>query len=607
MDGALVVYKERGMTSHDVVARLRRILHQKKIGHTGTLDPEAEGVLPVLIGRATRLSERMGGGRKVYRAELLLGVATDTEDAGGTLLKRADPPSDEEAVAACIRSFAGPYEQIPPMYSAKKINGQKLVDLARQGKEIERRPVHTEIYAIEILAMDLPHVYLRVSCSRGTYIRSLCRDIGDKLGCGGCMGSLLREETGGFTLASALTLAQIEALALAGFLDDRLISLEELLRPYPAFTVRKERSLSARCGNPLPADALEEDSRSAMPGPAVLREAGGELVGLYRYDEGKARWTADIMLNMPPEPQRKAVPAPSVVTIGKFDGFHLGHRAILAEMRRIAAEKGLRCIVFSFSDSPQAVMEGRTLRMLMTPAEKRRTAALMGADMLTEFPFTEKIRRITAEEFLEEILIGRLGMREIVAGPDCRFGFERRGDIGFLAGQAERLGFGVTVVPRAEAAGEPVSSSRIRELLSEGRADTAALMLGGPFSVEGPVVMGRQLGRKLGVPTINQLFPAGKLIPRRGVYAARVTIGGGSYYGMANAGVRPTLGGVRAPGLETHLFGFDREVYGETACTQLLRFLRPEKQFAREEELREQIQLDAIEVKKYLAENGFLQ
>ena len=173
MNGIINVYKERGYTSHDVVAKLRGILKQKKIGHTGTLDPEAEGVLPVCLGKATKLCDLLAGHDKVYEAVMLLGQSTDTQDTTGTVLESATVTASEEEVREAVLSFEGPYEQIPPMYSALKVNGQKLCDLARAGKEVERKARPVVIHEITILEMDLPRVKMRVHCSSGTYIRTL--------------------------------------------------------------------------------------------------------------------------------------------------------------------------------------------------------------------------------------------------------------------------------------------------------------------------------------------------------------------------------------------------------------------------------------------------
>lgn len=210
INGIINVYKERGFTSHDVVAKLRGILKQKKIGHTGTLDPEAEGVLPVCLGKATRVCDMLTEKDKVYEAVLLLGQTTDTQDTTGTVLETKEVSVTEEEVKQAIEGFTGTYSQIPPMYSALKVNGKKLCDLARAGMEVERTPREVTIFSITIEKIELPRIKMTVHCSKGTYIRTLCHDIGDKLGCGGCMESLLRTKVAQFALKDSLRLSEIE-------------------------------------------------------------------------------------------------------------------------------------------------------------------------------------------------------------------------------------------------------------------------------------------------------------------------------------------------------------------------------------------------------------
>ena len=210
MDGIIIIDKEPGFTSHDVVAKLRGICGQKKIGHTGTLDPAATGVLPVCLGSGTRLCDMLTDTDKEYVAELLLGVETDTQDTTGRVLATREVNVSREELRAAVFSFAGDYGQVPPMYSALKVNGKKLYELAREGKEVERKARQVKIHEIEILDCSLPVVKLRVACSKGTYIRTLCADIGARLGCGGTMQSLRRTAAGRFRLEDAVTLERVQ-------------------------------------------------------------------------------------------------------------------------------------------------------------------------------------------------------------------------------------------------------------------------------------------------------------------------------------------------------------------------------------------------------------
>lgn len=229
-DGMINVYKEKGFTSHDVVAKMRGILGQKKVGHTGTLDPAAEGVLPICAGKGTRLCDMLTDTDKTYRATLLLGVETDTEDMTGTVLKTADPSGlTEEQVREAILSFVGEYRQVPPMYSALKVNGKKLYELAREGQVVDRKSRPVRIHEIVIESICLPEAVIRVTCSKGTYIRTLCKDIGERLRVGGCMKELLRIRAGRFRVEESLTLSRLQQLKEEGRLPEAVLPVETVL------------------------------------------------------------------------------------------------------------------------------------------------------------------------------------------------------------------------------------------------------------------------------------------------------------------------------------------------------------------------------------------
>ncbi len=233
-DGVLIVNKHAGPTSHDIVNMVRKLYHTKKVGHTGTLDPMATGVLVVLIGRAAKAAEYLVGDEKKYEAILHLGITTDTEDITGKIISeyRDELPSKDEVFSA-VRSFIGKSEQIPPMYSALKVDGKKLVDIARRGEEIERKPRPIEIYSIECEKISEKDYKISVHCSSGTYIRTLCCDIGEKLGCGGIMKVLCRTETGGFPISDSFTVDELKEMD-EEMLKSKLISTESLFRTLDA-------------------------------------------------------------------------------------------------------------------------------------------------------------------------------------------------------------------------------------------------------------------------------------------------------------------------------------------------------------------------------------
>ena len=236
-DGILILDKPDGMTSHDCVAIMRRLYHTRKVGHTGTLDPMATGVLPILLGRAAKAAEYLTAEDKHYIAGLRLGLTTDTEDITGTVLMECGEIPEEDAVRAAVRTFVGEIDQIPPMYSALKVDGQKLYDLARQGITVERKARKITVSSIECKKQDDRTYMLDVRCSKGTYIRTLCADIGAKLGCGGVMCSLRRAASGSFTLDTAYTIEALEAMSdeerLACLLPTEALfsDLEKLMLP----------------------------------------------------------------------------------------------------------------------------------------------------------------------------------------------------------------------------------------------------------------------------------------------------------------------------------------------------------------------------------------
>ena len=230
INGVINIYKIKGFTSHDVVAKLRGIMRQKKIGHTGTLDPDATGVLPVCLGSATKLCDMLTEKEKEYIAKIQLGVSTDTQDMTGTVINTKEVTVNEKEVENALHSFVGLYEQVPPMYSALKVNGKKLYELAREGKEVERKARPVTIHKIEILEMSLPTLTVRVLCSKGTYIRTLCHDLGEKLGCGAAMAALERTKSGQFSLETAITLEELEE-KLKDASEDREEIIQSLVIP----------------------------------------------------------------------------------------------------------------------------------------------------------------------------------------------------------------------------------------------------------------------------------------------------------------------------------------------------------------------------------------
>ena len=283
INGVLNVWKEAGFTSHDVVAKLRGILHQKKIGHTGTLDPDATGVLPVCLGKGTRLCDMLTDETKTYEALLHLGIATDTQDMSGTVTAEAPVTVTEEEVRDCIASFAGEQQQVPPMYSAVKVNGKKLYELARKGKEIARKARTIEVYDIRIRRFLPPdRVEMDIDCSKGTYIRTLCADIGKALGCGGHMAELLRTATGSFSLENAIKLDDLKALAEQERAEDALLTMQEALRDFPVIKIAEGSTKLLYNGGKIQEKYFTKQPKALQEDEiAAVYDFENHLVGLY--------------------------------------------------------------------------------------------------------------------------------------------------------------------------------------------------------------------------------------------------------------------------------------------------------------------------------------
>lgn len=282
VNGIINVYKEKGYTSFDVVAKMRGIFGQKKIGHTGTLDPDAQGVLPVCLGKATKVCDLLTDKDKVYKATMLLGIQTDTLDISGKVCNKAVVNVTEQQVRDVISTFVGNIEQVPPMYSALKVNGKKLYELAREGKTIERKARKVSIYDITIDEICLPEVVMTVFCSKGTYIRSLCDDIGTKLGCYGCMKDLLRTKVACFDIGDAYKISEIEKLK-----ESIVLPVDMLFENIPAVNTVLMAQKLIENGNRIPAEMINADGNKQRKyddeGRYRIYNPEDSFVGIYTY------------------------------------------------------------------------------------------------------------------------------------------------------------------------------------------------------------------------------------------------------------------------------------------------------------------------------------
>lgn len=293
MDGIINIYKEKGYTSHDVVAKLRGILKTKKIGHTGTLDPDAEGVLPVCIGRATKVCDLIMEKRKTYRTVMVLGRSTDTQDISGNIIAESDIPEslDDGRISDVIMGFQGEYMQIPPMYSAIKVGGKKLYELARQGVEVERKARKVNIYSINIEKIELPRIMMTVECSKGTYIRTLCHDIGSRLLTGGCMEGLKRLKSGMFCVEDSVKISDVEKMVKENTVSRILMPVDSLFLGYDSCTVCRNCSKLIYNGNKFTKENILEQISGEHTENFRVYDENKNFIGIYRYDDKEQVFT----------------------------------------------------------------------------------------------------------------------------------------------------------------------------------------------------------------------------------------------------------------------------------------------------------------------------
>ena len=281
MNGILLIDKQPDWTSNDVVAKLKGILHQRRIGHSGTLDPMATGLLVVFVGRATRAVAFAEGHDKRYLAGLRLGITTDTQDITGTVLEEKNVSVSMEELNQALALFRGEIQQVPPMYSAIKHQGRRLYDIARKGGEVERKPRTITIHDLRLIGQQNGDWLLDVSCSKGTYVRTLCHDLGQTLGCGGCMSSLRRVQAGQFSVDQAVTLEQVQIMADEGRAEELLLPVDSLFDQYPACVVDAAQEKKIRCGNQV-------ESGLAV-GMYRVYNQGGDFLMLGRAEDGKMK------------------------------------------------------------------------------------------------------------------------------------------------------------------------------------------------------------------------------------------------------------------------------------------------------------------------------
>jgi tRNA pseudouridine55 synthase len=524
MDGILVVAKDPGFTSHDVVALVRRLTGTRRVGHGGTLDPFAAGVLPVFLGLATRVVEYHMGDSKAYRATICFGSSSETDDRDGELVPGVGPAPTREAVEAALAEFRGPIQQRPPAYSALKVGGRRAYQLARQGTPLELPHRAVNIHRLDLLEWDAtdperPTAALEVECGAGTYIRSLARDLGERLGCGAYLGALTRTASGPFRLAAARSLEEIRRAAAEGpaALAALLLPIDAGLEGIAPVVLNEAETAAVVRGQqikPAKRPQTEQDGRlrilderqyligmGSWKGGRVVPEK--IFVGLADGGHSGGK-TADAV---PPPSSRGERPlrvvragnrmsvvsgiddlTPDVgrlyLAVGVFDGLHRGHLYLLRELRKAAARAGALPAIVTFDAHPEEVIEGLAPPLLCDPDERLVRLAAAGIEVAVVQHFDHALRITTYDEFVSRIA-GRVDLAGFAMTPDAAFGFERRGTPEALTELGARIGFALTIVSSYLLDGEQVRSSEIRRRVAAGDLAGTRRLLGRPLSLTG--------------------------------------------------------------------------------------------------------------------------
>ncbi len=573
MQGLLLLNKPSGMTSFGAVAKIRRLTGEKRVGHTGTLDPMATGVLPILIGRATSLSGFLIDADKSYTATFLFGTVTDTDDITGNIIRQTDVNISEEDVLSTFKKFIGDIIQVPPAFSAIKKGGVPMYKLARGGQDVEVPPRRVRIFSIDAVT-PLQHceITVKVVCSKGTYIRALCRDIGEALGTGATLKSLRRDSTSGFDLSKCVDLDTLTEQNI----EEHIIPAEESVKNLREVQVSAAQAVRFCNGGKLDVSRLRF---SVSKDCEVLRiKYGNQFLGIGMFDAEKGEIRIKSLLTSADQA------AASAVALGTFDGIHKGHKAVLDS----ALKSGYNPVAITFSLPPKRVL-GKAEGVLIGVSEKCDRLRSMGFSEVQLLDF-EKVKDLGPSEFLEKIKKD-WNCKYISCGFNFRFGAGAAGDIDFLREYCSENGIELSIADAVTDGSEPISSTKIRRLLADGEIEKANELLGYDFGFYGVVVHGDMRGRTIGFPTINQMYPQNFTPIKFGVYKTVVNCEGISYSGVTNVGVRPTFHNDFISA-ETYIVNFSGDMYGKNVDIRFKSFIRPEKEFGSIDELKTAIQSD---------------
>lgn len=597
LNGILLLDKDPSWTSHDCVGKLRSITKQKRIGHAGTLDPLATGLLVVLLGSATRLSDYLISDDKEYEVQIRLGQATDTDDSEGSIISETATESclyTQGFAGEVLSSFVGDSLQIPPLYSSLKKNGKIAHREARKGKSLDILPRPISIYDIKKVVVDhnLNTWSFTVACSKGTYIRALARDIGDRLGVGAHVVSLRRTKSGIFSIRDAEKIQNFEYLSLSELshhlypiekvFDEHLVLSDEFstsgkflsISKYSKYEEFKSHFLDTSalndCLNPQPEYRAKVDSESHEQKMRHMQQYNAyssdkRLLGFFKT------CSEDTEKVVPKVIFPNGIQGPNfddcVAALGVFDGVHLGHQALLSRLKEKATELNLPSLVITFDPVPEKVTNNAASLSLLTSLNER--IALIksfGIDDVLVIPFTASLANLSAEDFVDRALFTRCNPRHLIVGENFRFGRDAKSDSYNLKQLVESYGTCLEVCELTADQQTYFSSTRVRYALSEGDVKTAARILGRLPSLCGLVVEGEHLGRTLGFPTANIQLCAPHPIGE-GIYAAKTKIRGLSYHAALFVGSPREANNKKT--FEVHIFDLAEDLYGEFLLVEI--------------------------------------
>ena len=603
MDGFINIHKPADYTSQDVLSVLKRSFRGHKLGHGGTLDPAATGVLVVCLGSATKLQDRIMHGEKVYETDVVFGLDSPTLDMDGEYtVVDADYVLDRTALEQVIDRFVGEQEQVPPMVSAIKKDGVPLYKLARRGIEVERTARRVTIHSLEILSVRENRARLRVRCSAGTYIRALARDLGQALHTCAIVDALTRTQCGEFLLAAAITIEDVAQRVGEGDFGF-LLPLVTPVRDLPALELHDLADIRAVCnGNQLDFDGAAGQYR--------LHDAAGRLLALAHAD-GEGQIKPDKVLLRKPSPKTPTVavssgaqmelsPRGSAVALGNFDGVHGGHRLLIEQMMQAGELRGLTTVALTFSPHPRRLFSDE-YTVLQSDEEKARRIGEIGPQYACFLPFCRSVADLPPAAFVEEILVRQLHCRLICVGYNFRFGKDAVGTADWLRAYGADHGIEVLVLPEVDCDGLPVSTSAVKAALEAGDIPRANRLLGYAYSLSGPVVEGAKIGRTIGFPTANLQLPAELFLPSDGVYVARAAYEGDVYDAVVCVGTRPTIAEGLVRKVEVHLLDGDHALYGKQVEARFLLKLRDNKKLDGLDALKAQIARDVTQARTFLA------